>query len=157
MITHAPPLLVTIRRRGYVRWWLKHFGHFKKGGTCNIIFEKNHPPPPPPSMPFWVNEKLSIAIQWWGCVRLWLNYGDWKHLVAIQHTPIVRWWLNFFAIWSPRKGGMWYVFGNPLMRAFQKHITHPLLWWPKNFGRHRRAIEKISIITRLVIENFKLT
>jgi hypothetical protein len=42
MITHVPPLLVTIRRRGYVRWWLKHFGHFKKGGTCNIIFVKIH-------------------------------------------------------------------------------------------------------------------
>jgi hypothetical protein len=35
---------------------IKVFGHLKKGGTCNIIFEKKIIPP----MPFRANEKFQL-------------------------------------------------------------------------------------------------
>ncbi len=89
LITHAPPLSVTIWWWGYTRWQLKNFDHLERGGEHVISFLKKNHLPPPPKCPFEWMKNFSCHSMVGVCQIVTEFYGDQKNWVAIQHTPIV--------------------------------------------------------------------
>jgi hypothetical protein len=49
-----------------------------------------------------------------------MSNGNQIFLITIQHTPICPMATKVF--WLPRKGGVSYDFGKPLIKAFQKNV-----------------------------------
>ncbi len=82
-------------------WWLKFFDHHERL-TCDIFLEvlvKNFPKACD-MPPFHGNQKNLSPID-----NVSVSNGEWIFSVAIQHTPIVRWWPKIFNCPKKAMGG----------------------------------------------------
>jgi len=108
-----------------------HFGNKNKNSTF--------------AFPVWQSNTFNhhpMVWVWWMITEfLWspsnggvMSNGNQFFLITIQHTPICPMATKVF--WLPRKGGVSYDFGKPLIRAFQKkgqgfskNISHSPISW----------------------------
>jgi hypothetical protein len=127
-------------------WGYEIFGHQKRGAHVISFLEKKSFPPPAPHA-LLGDQKPSITIWWWGCVK-------WRPKFFNHHSTHPQ------CLIVTKNGGLSHVFGKPLSKKVQKYMTRFPSMQLKSFGCHIEVHpqcndQKLLIFARLTTRNFR--